>query len=220
MANLWDFLQFIGVSGLIVWLIQYLSKYFIDKRFETYKQELSEETEQFKHSLSQESEGYKHFLDTELERYRSELEVDLLKRTNIYERRLKLLSDLYTTLVDVEDFLKKLTAFLKPVEGANPQAQRRREIHSTITKIDELKALFTKNKIYLTEETCGLIQDFLNTSLDSFRDSTFRERWEISPSEYTQKIAKEADEAVRNDLAEVKEEIENNFREQLGSEEA
>jgi hypothetical protein len=78
---------------------------------------------------------------------------------------------------------------------------------------------YHKNKLYFNKETRILIEN-LNYELKSaFWDYTFKDRFAINDSAYTNDILKKVSEIIRNKVPTLIENLEKSFRRNIGLEE-
>jgi len=77
---------------------------------------------------------------------------------------------------------------------------------------------YLKNKIFLSQETCDLIDSLKDKYFDSYFDYTYGKKYENSDSELTYKLAKAASDKVRKEIPIVLKNIEQDFRTTIGIE--
>lgn len=106
----------------------------------------------------------KRILKKEIEEIRNKFRIieseHSIKFASLHSRRAEVIAEIYSLLSEVEIKSRLLaTPILESGERAKEETYR-----ETATLMNELFEKFNKNKIYLLEETCEKIDDFINKS--------------------------------------------------------
>ncbi|MDR8390454.1 hypothetical protein NC796_04825 [Aliifodinibius sp. S!AR15-10] len=196
------------VIAAIAWLLRSIGNHLIDKRLVSFKTE-----------LDRISSEHQQKLDFELESHRKQLQIDYLKHSRVHEKRLEVMSEIYSRLVQLDQSIKELTAFLKPSTGEKYKDRRKREMSEAAESYQRFKIYFDKKRIMLTGETCQLIDELVEKYSESLRLSTFKDRYNVD-SQYALKISDEASDIVEKQIPKIKNNLETEFGTQLGTIEA
>lgn len=194
--------QFIIGSGLIVWLIQKTFESFMAKRLEAYKTE-----------LNLKSNEYQLKLDKDLKEYESKLNLFINKNNLLHQKRLDILSKLYKKLVSLNLTMFELTRFVKFVyAGEDGDKSENERIMKAGLAYNNFSEYFDNNKIYFSTEICDLIVKLKKEFWDSYNDYTFKSKFGLPPSKMTYQQAKDAARKIDEDVPEILELIEKEFR--------
>ena len=205
-----DLLRDLGLFGLAVaalgWVAKTLGQHFIDQRFSVFESELNLVAQQQKLAL-----------DQDLERHKSDLNLEYIKRSRIHEQRLEVMSHLYELLVELDETMQEVTALLKTGTGEDRETRRQREMKEAHEAYRAFRHYFTRNRILLSEDTCSLVERLESEYAESFRIGTFPDRWNAPYTEGVIKMAQEASDKVRKHIPPLRQELEQDFRRQLGT---
>lgn len=124
---------------------------------------------------------YKSELDTKLAEHKSNLERMTFKYSKFHEKRLDVLSNLYSNLAELHIYAQELTAVIKPIKEDYDKEELER-MHKAFQAFIDVKLLYEKNKIYLNEKTSLLFRELIDEYYENFHKHN-----------YAQKASKEGD---------------------------
>src|SRR5690606_25534192 len=148
----------------IVWLIKQLGQRYIDKRVKAYELELQNK-----------SDSYKAELNQSLEKYKSEIAFLSQKAFKLHDKRLERVEKLYSLLTDFYEDMYHLTTCkvgtgMSDKEISNQSFQTTKKAGESGTK---LLKYYSKNKLYLNQDTCKLIEGSITLLKDSHFDFSY-----------------------------------------------
>ena len=200
-----ELLRDIGVFGLAMWFIQLIISKSADRKFESYKTELDHKTREFQATL-----------DTKMELYRAELTLQNYKATQIYERQLNAIIDLHKKLVTLNNAMREMTVFMKPVIKDAEQEENER-IKKAGEAYNDFMLFYQDNKIFIPQDTVDQLEKVRNDFFSSYMDYTFGQRFGIS-DKFSFEKAKEAGDRVQQTVQPAVDQLVSDFRELIGIE--
>ncbi|MFN5170719.1 MAG: hypothetical protein ACK5DD_13940 [Cyclobacteriaceae bacterium] len=116
---------------------------------------MSKRFKSFEKELDLKADIYKTELDKDLELYKKDLNLDLTKREKLHERRLDILGELYTKLVDLDFAMMELVQIFKTVVDDFDDEERERidkagAAYNEFFKILQRKIKFTFDRRLVT----------------------------------------------------------------------
>ena len=198
--NFLDILKELGVftvlAGVIAWLIRTLGKYLIDQNIKVQEYQLSQSLEKFK----------------------SELEFLNVKQSRLHEKRVGAIQKLYEYLTEFHIDLDTLIRWKNVTGMSDEQIKQQRidEANKTFESGSKFSKYYLMNKLYFSEDVCQLIDEIIKTMRGCQYDLTIEYQWmNISP-DLKIKSFEQARDKLDNDVPELKNKIELQFREILG----
>lgn len=197
------------ISGLVVWLIKQLGEHFINRRFKVYEQELNIK-----------SDDYKHKLDKLMENHKSELSIVYAKASKLHDRRLEIISELYSKLVELDEEMHIMTALWKQVTGDEKvdEENEQKRVDKAANSYNNFHSFFNQNKIFFSEKTCETIAKLKTDYYDSLWDYTTKKRMGFTDFKLNYENAKNASEKVRKEIPPILKRLEDDFRAMIGVE--
>jgi len=160
---------------------------------------------------------YKQWLDKDIEKFKHELKQEQIKASKLYDKRIKVIDELYELL---EDFNQKMSSLTSPAEWAGDLPKE--EKLKIAGKVGEkFRDYYTKKRIYFNEKLNDLLDKINKEFLSAWIDFTmYPPRKEILDG----RDAKEkwewwikAWKKVTEKFPPIKKEIEKEFRDLLGA---
>ncbi|MDT3434718.1 hypothetical protein [Haloarcula sp. 1CSR25-25] len=157
---------------------------------------------------------YEKEVDKELNRFQAELEKDKLQFSQLHNERAKITAELYKKFVLFEEDMRSL---VNPVEvGDEPSKDEK--FQPAAESGNEFRNYYMKNKIYFPADICQTIE-----SLDQEMESIYRKFGIFTPYQSRPGDPQEPGEwlevwerVTEDEVPELKEELEDHFRELLG----
>ncbi|HLO43780.1 MAG TPA: hypothetical protein VK175_05555 [Leadbetterella sp.] len=211
--QLFSIITFFG--GVIVSAFVFIGKKYVD----FFK---DKELEKFKNRIFYENENSKRQFEKELEGYRSQLSILEGRQTRINDKISLVIEELYSKLIEYNSSMIDLTQTLRLVDSSDRNNLRQEELERIKNSTDlgnDYMIYYHKNKLYFNKETRILIENLNEELKNAFWDYTFKERFAINDSAYTNDILKKVSEIIRNKVPILVENLEKSFRRNLGLEE-
>lgn len=203
----------LGTFGIVVaglsWVARSLGQHFINRRFAAYKNELQQATQQ-----------YKLQLDRDLEEHRSTLQLEYLKHSRIHKRRLEVIAKLYELLSHLDKAMRKVTAELRLSTGEDWETLRESEMRDAIESYNAFVDYFSIHRLFLSQDTCDLIEQLKDEYLEGYRLGTFADRYVTVSPDHLRKMSQEASDKVRKQVPTLKSKLEEEFRQEIGADRA
>lgn len=196
-----------------------LFEYFFSESIEIKKAELNIELEKHKSILKLESEKFKLIHDKEIESYKSNLHLINSRQNLLHSNRSQVILELYQKLVVLHNSMLDMTARMRNVTGKDEETIDKEElerISKTASLGEDFFNFYQIHKIYFVSNICVLIEEIQTGLRDSHSDYSFRHLWGLPPSEMTYDIAKKANDKVKNEIPELMEKLEHEFRKSIG----
>ncbi len=192
------------IAGLLTFIIRsFISKYF-DKRIKEYELELCNKSDLFKSELELQSQKHKNDLD-----------IHFTKASRFHEKRLVTISELYKKIVDLRIYLTNLTVSFKESTG-NLDADREFELQrqkKAGKAYDKFRDFYDKNRIFISKETCKLIDSLKTESFSVLSDYHFNENfYGDEPTTFSKEMWMEMKKRVRETIPAILTELESDFR--------
>jgi hypothetical protein len=155
MIVLIEFLKSLINAVSVVAILTYLGK----KAFELY---LGKNIEKYKYDLSMEVEAVKSKMNSEIESYKNKLNIlakeQEIKFSKLHQERAELIKNIYIKIVLYEKKLMKYVEEMNKGEFLDGQDAVRTEL---LRELDDIANLYNLHRIYLSSETCGLLDSFM-----------------------------------------------------------
>jgi len=207
--NLQQLLTDLGIFGIVVaglsWTARHISQYFIDRRFAAYKSELQQSAQQ-----------YKLELEHDLEKHRSRLQFEYLKHSRIHERRLEVVAELYELLFHLDKAMRTTTAQLRRSTGEDWETLRQREMKDAIEAYKSFVDYFSMHRLFLSQESCDLLEKLKDEYLETYRLGTFGDRYSEVPSDHLRDLSQKASDKIQTQVPTLKSKLEQEFRQEIG----
>jgi uncharacterized membrane-anchored protein YhcB (DUF1043 family) len=159
---------------------------------------------------------YQAEIDKELSRYQAELDKEKLQFSQLHNKRAKITAELYEKFVIFEEDMRSLTDPIEHEDSPPKDEKRRKAAESG----NEFRNFYMKNKIYFPSEMCETIED-----VDEEMHSIYTEFGILKPYQSRPGDPQDPNQwldswkrLTEEDIPELKEELENHFRELLGVE--
>lgn len=228
-----EVLKVLGFStaGQILLLIAFgfwgrkLIEYFFSESIELKKVELQQMLELHKQKIEQENELMKLNIDKELEGYKNKLEILRLEHqiqfSKLHEKRSEVLEEIYHKLFDLNQSMVDLTLFIRP-SLKDPTNEENELFLKTNQTFREFTTYYKKHKIYLTQETCiildKLVRYYWTISVDTAEAKNAKNLVPLDHSYFqdAMKRYRDAFKELRDEVPKVLILLENDFRKILG----
>lgn len=160
---------------------------------------------------------YQTEVEKELNRYQTELDKERTKFSELHNKRAKVTADLYKKFVEFEEDLRTLTHPLQKTDGPS----KSEKISAAAESGNQFLNFYMKNKIYFPPDVCETVEDIVEASMDihkakRVRAAKFAHR-QMEPEDFEKEL-EHWERVAEEDIPELKEELENHFRELLGVE--
>ena len=192
----WEILAiFLISSGLITWLIQSLGKYFIDKRFKSFENELEKKIIERQHKLENITLEFKH-----------QIQLTEKKKELVIHERFNTYTEVYQLLFDLTSKLKTLTAFLKPVieDFEKEEYSRIKEVAESYNKI---RTLFSSKEYFFDKNTSKMINEVINKSFDILFEHDYSFKYKDFNKETRERSVKLIDKVIPDLLDNIRSEF-------------
>lgn len=166
--------------------------------------------------FEKELQRYQADVDKELNRFQAELEKDKLRFSELHNERAKITAELYERFVEFENDMKSLTTPLE-YEG---EPSKDEKIEQAAESGNEFINYYIKNKIYFPPEICDTVEELqgeLKSVFDEFRIYQPYKNRRGSPEDLD-KWTDAWETVTEDEVQELKEDLEEHFRELLGVE--
>lgn len=192
-----------------------ISNYF-DKELSEYQAEINKELTEYQSEMDKEMEQYRAELEKELDNYRTELEKEKLRFSELHNERAKVTAELYERFVEFEEDMRTLTDLMER-PGDPPMDE---QMENAAKSGNQFVNYYMKNKIYFPPYVCETIEHLQSElksvfvefqvykpHVDQPGDSVDPDRW-----------LKNWNTVTKDEVPEIKEELEGHFRDLLGVE--
>ena len=195
----------IGISAVAIPLAAWLAKKLIDSR-------ISKDIELFKNEIKKNS-------DLELEYFKAGLQRTLknneIATSWLHEKRANLIIDLYSSLVDLNNFTRVLLGIFST---RNPSEIRSNTLEA-VERVENLYDRYLKARIFLSEPTCKTIEAVLEALQDPTTTYyTFLKVYDDDELHTLRDVKDGAWKDLSNTIPPAMEKIERDFRKILGVE--
>ncbi len=200
-----NLLRDLGIFGLAMWFIQMLLSKSANRKFEVYKTELDNKTREFQATL-----------DSKIELYKAELNLQNYKSTQIYERQLNVIIDLYKKLKKLNREMQEMTVFIKPVIKDAEQEETDR-IKKAGDSYNEFMLFYQDNLLFIPQKTADQLENIRNDYFNSYMDYTLGRQLGIN-SKFTFEKSKDAGNRIQEKVQPAVNQLIIDFRNLIGVE--
>lgn len=186
--------------AVVGWLVKSIISQFLEKDFERFKLNLQT-------SAQMELEKFK----AELARSAYEHQITFGK---LHEKRAEIIADLYAKIVDLQDSVE---VFVRNVLGVTSD-KNKENLRIIWRAADSFKECYRKNKIFFSEDMCGLIED-LNNNLSSPVSELSMHLEMVENNDQLKPVYQaweKAEQKIADTVSIIRREIESEFRKVLG----
>lgn len=157
------------------------------------------------------------YFQKQQEKYETELEKEKIRYSNLYNKRAKIIEELYQNLVSFDNEMRSLS---KPFQGVNEKEQDEK-MKDVAEEGEKFQECYEMNKIYLEASTCEKIDELISETSDIFKDFSMlrihdMEDNSIDSSEKMEKWHENWKSLDEGEVNQIKSEIEKQFRSILG----
>lgn len=159
------------------------------------------------------------YFDKQLQQYQTELEKEKIRFDDLHTKRGEVVGELYTKMVDFEEDMRSL---VKPFQGAGeiPQDDK---IKQAADSGEAFRSFYNRNRVYLPPDVCDTSEELLDEFKDVFDDFAIYRVHEqgtsaFDPSERMEVWVEDWEKIDEDSIPELKQELEDHFRELLGVE--
>jgi rhamnose utilization protein RhaD (predicted bifunctional aldolase and dehydrogenase) len=201
-----ELLRDLGVFGLLMWFIQLLLSKSADRKFETYKSELSQKTQEFQ-----------SLLDSKLELYKVELNLQNYKATKIYEQQLSIIIELHRKLIKLNQTMAMMSVALMTIVESNEVTEKKEvdQVAKAGVCYDDFNAFYQDNIIFIPTNTTNKIDNIIREYSQNF-SSYISQRG--TKNEITFEQARNIAQKIINEIKPALEQLTFDFRRLLGVE--
>ncbi len=186
----------------IAWLVKSLISHFLNKDIASYKINMA----------AQNAKEIEH-LKYELERVANEQRI---KFEILHTQRSEVISELYSRIVE---FYKGIDGFVGVILLAEDDKIIEEEAQKLWKKVDAFKSCAEKNRIYFSKEMCALLDkmyDVADEPTSKLMVAAEYQNIDKNGKDNLYTSWKEASKALENEVQEIKQIIENEFRNLIG----
>jgi len=194
----------IGGSAVLFAVVGWLAKSIIS-------QLLEKDFERFKLNLQASAQ-------MELEKFKAELKRSAYEHQitfgKLHEKRAEMIADLYAKIVDLQDSVE---VFVRNVMSVSPE-KNKENLRIIWKAADSFKECYRKNKIFLSEDMCKLIED-LNNNLSSPVSELSMHLEMVGETDQIDPVYRaweKAEHKIADIVSIIRRDIENEFRKLLG----
>lgn len=196
----------LGIFTIAGGFITYLLNNSSNRKLESYKSE-----------LEQESKNFQSVLDAKLESYKSELNIKSYKSTKVYEQQLSAIVTLYGYLSELNTSMLILTSAIKP-GGSDFDADENKRIDAAANAYNTFNSFFNKNIIFFPDNLVSKIQLLRTEYTSSYTKHTLAFRMKSnSKNTFDEMIS--ASEKVSGEIQDILKQIILDFKNLIGVEE-
>lgn len=152
-----------------------------------------------------------------LEEYKNTLSIIQSKQTSLHNKRSKIVEELYSKLVDLNNSMFILTNPVKQTEKDFKEYEA--ELTENASKsYNSLNIFFQKNRIYFNEKTCAIMDEILNEFHQAYWDyheHKFYEGTGVTDRETivdARKKMMDSYKAVKDEIPKIRKNLEEDFR--------
>lgn len=186
------------IFGIAAYFIKSLIDNSTSRKLETYKSSLDKDIRQFQSNLEQ-----------SLNEHKTMLEILTYKYSKYHDKRLEVISSVYSKLADLHFFMQQLTAIIK-LERENFETEERARLEDTMRAFTDFRDYFTRNRIFLSREICEKLNDlrvkYYNTLFDYTYSSGHRDH------EISTQLSKSVQLAINKTIPDLLSSLEDEFR--------
>jgi hypothetical protein len=207
-----NLLKDIGVFTIASFFIQRIIINASNKRLDEHRQQLEFATK-----------GYQLTLDADLEKFKSELRLQASKQTSLHDKRLTIIDQVYVKLVDLDSAMQEMTrpAHLVYEDAEKEKLERVKKAQDAFSSFNNY---FLYHQLYFDKATATLLdtvrKEYYSANFDYFEPDRLRNFTGGRPSpdglEDAIDRSHNAGNRVRNEIPNILEKLEDEFRTLLG----
>ncbi|WP_431217069.1 hypothetical protein ACQ86N_22490 [Puia sp. P3] len=162
-------------------------------------------------------------LNTNLERYKAELNLRATRQTYLHEKRLEVIAELYTKLINLVSALQEMTRRIHPVIE-NAEAEEQQRVAAAHKAYAEYNNYYFYHKLYFTKAVGDLLENirgqYHSVTWDYWEPRRLQEiaggRLPSNELERALETSRQATAKVLKEIPEILEKLEHEFRLLLG----
>jgi lipopolysaccharide biosynthesis regulator YciM len=155
-------------------------------------------------------------LDKEVSEFRNELEKETLQFSQLHEKRAEFTGELYQRFVEFEDALRDLTHLLEQPSDDTKEE----ELDAAAKAGNNFLNYYMKRKIYFPKEICNTIEEAVEESMEIVNEQRIqaaKSEVHLGPEDFEKEV-EHWERVTEEDIPDLKEDLEEHFRELLGVE--
>jgi hypothetical protein len=194
------FVKFLVGSGLLIWLIQKLIEFFLNKRIEIYKLELQKQHDE-----------HKQLYEREIKIFEYNMQLVLNNQSKLYEEViLKIYPECFKKVTNLERSMRNLIIMHQVIKDADEEEKER--IIQAANTFNDFEEYFDENRIYFNDEICQLIVNLIEKCRIGYNTYSFRSVWNLPSNKDSYEEYKEAAKLIEGEVPHIKKSIAENFR--------
>jgi len=147
-----------------------------------------------------------------IEEYRSQLEMLFFKYSKYHEKRLDVISLVYSNLAHLHSTMQQLTAIIK-FEKEDFKREERQRLEETMGAFEAFRNHFSRNRIFISRELCDRLEDLRVRYYNALFEYTYSN--EHRDHEISVELSKSVQIAVNKTIPELLSSLEVEFREEI-----
>lgn len=186
------------IFGIAAYFIKSLIDNSTTRKIEAYKSSLDKDMRQFQSNLEQ-----------KLNEHKTMLEMITYKYSKYHDKRLEVLSSVYSKLADLHFFMQQLTAIIK-LERENFDAEERARLEDTMRAFTDFRDYFTRNRIFINRELCEKLNELRVKYYNALFDYTYSK--DHRDNEISAHLSKSVQIAINKTIPDLLSGLEDEFR--------
>lgn len=206
------------VAGLIGYVVREAIRTYFNKQEQDFQGEIDKEVQKFQNDLEADLQEKQADFEKEIQRVQSELEKEQIVFSGLHEQRAEIVSEFYAKMNEFdEDMRNMVDPFIRAEE-----MPREEKIDTAAESGEEFRRYYKKNKIYFPTHICETAEDLIDEYREMFQDFSISRIHDEEESRYDDEVERmekwvgEWNSLTNNEIPELREELENHFRELLG----
>lgn len=164
-------------------------------------------------------EAIKNYFDKELQAFQSELDKESVIFSELHDTRAEIVSEFYAKMCEFDEDMRNL-ADLMELAG---EPSKEDYMDQAADSGEEFRQYYKKNKIYFPPHICDTMEELLSEYQDIFHDFSVRRVHETDTptpgsEDGVEDWLEDWETLTKNKIPELREELENHFRDLLGVE--
>lgn len=210
LSPLFPLIRDLGIFTVAAGLIGYIARGAITSYFNKQEQD-------FQGEIDKEVQQFQNDLEKELQRVQNELEKEQIVFSGLHEQRAEIVSEFYAKMSEFDEDMRDMVNPFIP-SGDTPREER---IDEAAESGEEFRRYYREKKIYFPPHICEMVEDLLKKYRDMFQEfSVFRihddQDSPYEPGESSEKWVENWQSLTEDEIPELREELENHFRDLLG----
>ena len=157
---------------------------------------------------------------TQLEEFKNKLQIHSIQYSKLYDERAGIIKQLNSHFNDFYQKMLDLTLSIRNITGKSQVQVEQEEIQRIIETGEsgnEFLAFYESHRIFFSKDLCSKIDEVVKLLKSSHSDISFPHTFGMPSSKMTIEMFRKAGEDVRGKGAELKEQIEDEFRSIIGT---